>query len=45
MILYLNPGKVGEVAEVFINGQNAGITWMRSQDINITGLVKKGKNE
>ncbi len=45
IILLFDPGKVGEVAEVFINGQNAGITWMRSQNINITGLVKQGKNE
>lgn len=43
--LYLNLGSVGCVAEVFVNGQNAGVTWMVPYKLNVTGMLSKGKNK
>jgi len=43
-ILLLDPGKVGNIAEVEVNGRKAGITWMREQNLDITDLVKSGQN-
>ncbi len=43
-VLQLNPGKVGVVAEIFVNDIKAGTVWMREQNINITDFVKKGRN-
>jgi hypothetical protein len=43
--LLLDPGKIGEIAELTINGKNAGIIWMRGQKSEISGLVKPGINK
>jgi len=42
--LYLNLGSVGCIAEVFVNGQNAGISWITPHKLNVTPMLKKGKN-
>ena len=44
IILKLDLGKVGVVAEIIINDKNAGTVWMRDQKTDITKLVKKGRN-
>lgn len=42
--VFINLGKVGVMAEVTVNGRFAGGTWMHPCVLNITGLVKPGKN-
>ena len=43
--LLLDPGKVSQIAEVIINGKNAGVVWMRGQNLEISKLVKAGVNK
>jgi hypothetical protein len=43
--IYLDLGKVGEIAEVFINGKSAGVVWKPPFRTDITKLVKQGSNE
>lgn len=43
--LLLDLGKTGQIAEVIINGKNAGIVWMRGQKQEISALVKPGENK
>lgn len=40
----LDLGKVGEVAEVILNGKPAGVAWMRPYRLDITGILEKGTN-
>lgn len=42
--LQLDLGKVGNVAEVEINGVNLGIIWMRDQTLDISNAVRTGVN-
>ena len=42
--LYLDPGRVGNIGDVRINGREAGIVWMTGQTLEITGLVHAGEN-
>ncbi len=42
--IFLDLGKVGNIAEVEINGSNNGIIWMRGQKPEITGSLKEGTN-
>jgi hypothetical protein len=42
--LILDLGKVGDIAEVFINNKPVGILWNAPFRTNITGLLKKGTN-
>ncbi len=42
--LQLDLGDVGNVAEVSLNDQAAGVVWMRGQELNITRLVREGVN-
>ena len=43
--LELDLGKLGNVAEVLINGKNAGTVWMKGQKYEISHLLKKGINQ
>ena len=43
--VYLDLGDVRDVAEVFVNGQSAGILWKAPFSADITSLVKPGQNE
>lgn len=42
--LHLDPGRVGNIADVRINGREAGVVWMTGQTLEITGLVQAGEN-
>ena len=50
---YINPdlkleidlGKLGNVAEVLVNGKKAGTVWMKGQKCEISHLLKKGRNK
>ena len=42
--IFINLGKVGVMAEVTVNGKFAGGTWMSPYVLNVTDLVKCGKN-
>lgn len=41
----IDLGEVREVAEVFVNGKSAGIMWKYPYKVDITNLLKVGKNE
>jgi hypothetical protein len=42
--IFINLGNVGVMAEVTVNGKFAGGTWMHPYVLNVTDLVKPGKN-
>jgi hypothetical protein len=42
--IFINLGKVGVMAEVAVNGKFAGGTWMHPYVLNVTDLVKPGRN-
>lgn len=42
--IYLDLGKVGNIAEVKINGKEAGIVWMRGQRPEVAEILKTGLN-
>jgi hypothetical protein len=42
--IYLDLGKVGNIAEVSLNGKQTGIIWMRGQKPDVTELLVKGNN-
>ena len=42
--LHLSLGDVGNLAEVSINGHDAGVIWMRGQELDVTQLVRAGEN-
>jgi hypothetical protein len=43
--LWLDLGKVGEIAEIELNGQNLGILWKPPMRLDITAVAKPGKNQ
>ncbi len=43
--LLLSMGAVGDVADVRLNGNRAGVIWMRGQTLDVTSSVRSGKNE
>ncbi len=43
--IYLNLGKVANIAEVMINGVNCGIAWTHPFRVNITKAVRQGENQ
>ena len=43
--LFLDLGKVGNIAEVILNNQKAGTVWMRGQNPEITRYVTTGENK
>lgn len=42
--IYINTGKVGAMARIFVNGKYAGGVWTAPYRTDITPYVKKGKN-
>ena len=42
--IYLDLGRVGNIAEVRMNGKETGIFWMRGQKPEVTAALKSGKN-
>ena len=42
--IYLDLGKVGNIAEVKMNEKDAGIVWMRGQKLELSNALKEGKN-
>jgi hypothetical protein len=43
--ILLDLGEVGELAELFVNGKSAGVTWTAPFVLDITKLVKRGENQ
>jgi hypothetical protein len=43
-VVLLDLGRIQEVADVYINGENAGILWCEPFRIDITEYLKPGKN-
>jgi len=43
--VFLNLGEVHEVAQVSVNGTDAGKVWMQPYRMEVTGLLKPGKNK
>ncbi|MFH1742862.1 MAG: glycosyl hydrolase [bacterium] len=43
--LLLDLGKVGNIADVLVNGQYAGTCWMRGQTLDITNIIQSGVNQ
>jgi hypothetical protein len=42
--IYLDLGKIAEVAEVWLNGKTAGIVWTPPYRVDITDIVRSGTN-
>ena len=42
--VYLDLGKVGKVAEVWLNGQSLGISWAAPYRYDVTDVIKTGEN-
>ncbi len=42
--LVLDLGRVGDVAEVFVNGQSLGILWKAPWQLDVSGALKPGEN-
>lgn len=43
--VFLDLGEVHEVAQVLINGTDAGKVWMQPYRVEVSGLLKAGKNK
>lgn len=43
--IFLDLGKVGDMAEVILNGKKLDLLWKAPFRIDVTGAVKKGKNQ
>ncbi|MBR9791466.1 MAG: glycoside hydrolase [Gammaproteobacteria bacterium] len=43
--VYLQADRVGDMAEVLVNGEQAGYVWTPPYRINITGLIQPGRNQ
>jgi hypothetical protein len=44
LLLELDLGRVGNIAEVEVNGKRVGTCWMRNQRLDITRTVSDGSN-
>jgi hypothetical protein len=42
--LFLDLGRVGDMAEVFVNGRKLGLLWKTPWQIDVTGALKPGDN-
>jgi hypothetical protein len=45
ILLFVDLGKVGNVAEVSLNSKSIGTTWMRGQQLELTSAGKEGENK
>ncbi|MHC4637343.1 MAG: glycosyl hydrolase [Planctomycetota bacterium] len=45
LLVELDLGKVYEVAEVWVNGKRVGVSWYPPNKVDITGHLKRGRNE
>lgn len=43
--LWIDLGTVADVAEVFVNGQRAGITWLAPDRVEISDFIVAGENQ
>lgn len=43
--IYLDLGKVNNIAHVWLNGTDLGIVWTAPWRINITGIIRTGNNQ
>ncbi|GAB3993989.1 glycosyl hydrolase [Spirosoma daeguense] len=43
--VYLDLGKLSEIADVWLNGKHLGITWAEPYRFDITDVVRKGDNQ
>lgn len=43
-VLQLDLGKVGNIAEVELNGKKVGVAWMRGQKLDVTIQLRAGQN-
>jgi len=43
--LFLDPGKLGNIAEVILNDNHTGIIWMRGETVDVSKFVHEGKND
>jgi glycosyl hydrolase family 106( putative alpha-L-rhamnosidase) len=44
ILLELDPGKIGNIAEFHINGASMGTVWMRGQTLDITNALQANRN-
>jgi SAM-dependent methyltransferase len=44
MRVFLSLGKVKEIAELYLNGQNLGLLWHTPFQIDVTDVIKPGQN-
>lgn len=42
--LRLELGRIGDVAEIFVNGKSAGIAWQPPYSVDVTPLLRAGEN-
>nr|MDO8117040.1 glycosyl hydrolase [Candidatus Sigynarchaeota archaeon] len=42
---FLSLGEVHEIAEVIVNGREAGVSWHDERIINVTAMIIEGKND
>jgi hypothetical protein len=43
--VWMDLGKVANIAEVYVNGISCGVVWTSPYRADVTGALKKGKNE
>ncbi len=43
--IVLELGEVSKIAEIWLNGENLGITWTKPHWFDVTGKLKNGKNQ
>ncbi len=43
--IILDLGLVRDIAHVFVNGRDAGISWVKPNKIDVSGFIRKGKNK
>ena len=44
-MLRLSPGRVGNLANLVLNGEDLGTCWIRGQSLDATGVLRRSNNE